>query len=98
VDGRDALAVMERVGRRVNVVLLDLSMPRMGGQETLRRLRKRYAHLPIVMMSGYTEESVAAEFLLGESGATAFLQKPFLAEELVAVLRKVLEEVPASPD
>jgi len=95
VDGRDGLEQMRRVGPDVTAVLLDLSMPRMGGQETFRRLREEYPGLPIVMMSGYTEESVAEEFLQAGSGPTAFLQKPFLAEDLVAALRKVLEEVHA---
>jgi two-component system cell cycle sensor histidine kinase/response regulator CckA len=95
VDGRDGLEQMRRAGAGVTAVLLDLSMPRMGGQETFRRLREEYPGLPIVMMSGYTEESVAEEFLQAGSGPTAFLQKPFLAEDLVAALRKVLEEVHA---
>jgi CheY-like chemotaxis protein len=70
----------------------------MGGKETLRRLREHSPDLPIVIMSGYTEESVAEEFLQAGSGPTAFLQKPFLAEDLVGALRKVLEGVPAGRD
>jgi len=95
VDGRDGLEQMDRAGADITAVLLDLSMPRMGGQETFRRLRERAPGLPIVMMSGYTEESLAEEFLQAGSGPTAFLQKPFLAEDLVGALRKVLEEVHA---
>jgi PAS domain S-box-containing protein len=95
VDGRDGLEQMDRAGTAVTAVLLDLSMPRMGGQETFRRLREHSPGLPIVVMSGYTEESVAEEFLQAGSGPTAFLQKPFLAEDLVGALRKVLEGVPA---
>jgi PAS domain S-box-containing protein len=91
VDGRDALDLMDQHGDRVTAVLLDLSMPRMGGQETLRRLREQWPDLPVIMMSGYTEESVAEQFSEAESGMTAFLQKPFLAEDLVAVLRRVTE-------
>jgi PAS domain S-box-containing protein len=96
VDGRDGLEQMERTADRITAVLLDLSMPRLGGAETFRRLRVVYPGLPIIMMSGYTEESVAAEFLEAGSGPTAFLQKPFLAEDLVVALRRVLEETPAS--
>jgi PAS domain S-box-containing protein len=94
VDGRDALEQFERAKRKVTAVLLDLSMPRMGGQETFRRLRHLRPDLPVIIMSGYTEESVAAQF--SESGAhlTAFLQKPFLAEDLVSVLRRVIKSAP----
>src|SRR5436190_390231 len=60
VDGRDALDVMERSGNSITAVLLDISMPRIGGQETLRRLRALRPSLPVIMMSGYTEESVTS--------------------------------------
>jgi PAS domain S-box-containing protein len=91
VDGRDALDVMEREGDRVNAVLLDLSMPRMGGQETFRRLRESRPELPVIMMSGYTEQVVAPQFTGPGPVLTAFLQKPFLAEDLMAILRQVVE-------
>jgi PAS domain S-box-containing protein len=91
VDGREALEVMERVGDSVTAVLLDLSMPRMGGQETFRHLRQSRPNLPVILMSGFTEEVVASQFNGSEPGITAFLQKPFLAEDLIGVLRRVAE-------
>lgn len=90
-DGRHALDVMERVGDNVTAVLLDLSMPRMGGAETLRRLRALWPELPVLMMSGYTEQSVSPQFGDSGPGPTGFLQKPFLAEDLIAVLRRFAE-------
>jgi two-component system C4-dicarboxylate transport response regulator DctD len=69
---------------------MDLSMPRMGGQEALRQLRRSWPDLPVIMMSGYTEESVAPQFSDAGPGLTAFLQKPFFAEDLIGVLRRVL--------
>jgi CheY-like chemotaxis protein len=77
-------------------VLLDLSMPRMGGQETLRHLREHRPELPVIMMSGYTEEAVASQFSDDGPGMTAFLQKPFLAEDLMDVLRRALAVSPGS--
>jgi CheY-like chemotaxis protein len=90
-DGRHALDLMEEVGDRVTAVLLDLSMPRMGGAETFRRLRQMKPDLPILMMSGYTEQVVAPQFDNSGPGTTGFLQKPFLAEDLIAVLRRFAE-------
>jgi CheY-like chemotaxis protein len=90
-NGRRALEIMDRVGDSVTAVLLDLSMPHMGGAETLRRLRAERPNLPVLMMSGYTEELVAPKFGDPGSGATGFLQKPFLAEDLIAVLRQFAE-------
>jgi two-component system, cell cycle sensor histidine kinase and response regulator CckA len=76
-------------------VLLDLSMPRMGGQETFRRLRERRPDLPIIMMSGYTEQVVAPQFTGSGPGLTAFLQKPFLAEDLMGILREMIRVAPS---
>ena len=90
-DGREALEIMERAGDRVTAVLLDLSMPRMGGAETLRQLRAMRPALPVLMMSGYTEEDVTPQFGNPGPGATAFLQKPFMAEELITILRRFAE-------
>jgi two-component system cell cycle sensor histidine kinase/response regulator CckA len=82
---------MDRVGDRVTAVLLDLSMPRMGGQETFRHLREVRPNLPVILMSGYSEQVVAPQFTGSRPGITAFLQKPFLAEDLIAVLRPMSE-------
>jgi PAS domain S-box-containing protein len=94
VDGRDALEAIEHIGETVTAVLLDISMPRMGGQETFRRLREHRPNLPIIMMSGYTEQTVAPQFTGSGPGLTAFLQKPFLAEDLMVILREVVGAVP----
>jgi PAS domain S-box-containing protein len=91
VDGREAVEVMQQIGDKVTAVLLDLSMPRMGGQETLRHLRAHRPQLPIIMMSGYTEQVVAPQVNGSGPGATTFLQKPFLAEDLIGVLRPIVE-------
>jgi PAS domain S-box-containing protein len=90
-DGRQALDIMDEVGDTVTAVLLDLSMPRMGGAEAFRRLRRLRPELPILMMSGYTEQVVAPQFSNSGPGITGFLQKPFMAEDLIAVLRRFAE-------
>jgi CheY-like chemotaxis protein len=94
-DGRQALDVMLEQGDRVRAVLLDLSMPRMGGPETFRRLRAVRPELPIIMMSGYTEQVVSSQFSNGTGpGITGFLQKPFMAEDLIAILKRFAEVTP----
>ena len=88
-DGVAALDLLERHNGSLSAVLLDLSMPRMGGQETLYHLRERRPDLPVVLMSGYTEQEVASKLLDGSTGAVGFLQKPFLPEDLTTALRSV---------
>jgi PAS domain S-box-containing protein len=89
-DGREAIDILERTNGEITGMLLDLSMPRMGGQETLQRLRSTHPDMPVVMMSGYTEQVVAEQ--LGQSlQSTGFLQKPFVAEDLVTAFRRFAE-------
>jgi two-component system, cell cycle sensor histidine kinase and response regulator CckA len=94
-DGIAALEALDRSNRAVTAVLLDVSMPRMGGSETLRRIRERRPDLPVVLMSGYTEQEVASKLLDGDHGATGFLQKPFLPEDLASVLRHISQPSPS---
>jgi len=86
-DGVTALEELDRSERAVTAVLLDVSMPRMGGGEALRRIRERRPDLPVILMSGYTEQEVASKLLDPTNGATGFLQKPFLPEDLASALR-----------
>ena len=86
-DGLAALETLQDHDGAVSTVLLDLSMPRMGGSETLRHIRERRPDLPVVLMSGYTEQEVASKLLDERTGAAGFLQKPFLPEDLATVLR-----------
>ena len=93
----DGLAALERLEQTesVRAVLLDISMPRMGGSEALLHIRERFPDLPVVLMSGYTEQDVAAKLLDRVGGAVAFLQKPFLPEDLTAALRQVSQAAQA---
>jgi PAS domain S-box-containing protein len=86
-DGLAALETLQDHDGAVSAVLLDLSMPRMGGSEALRHIRERRPDLPVVLMSGYTEQEVASKLLDDSTGAAGFLQKPFLPEDLATVLR-----------
>jgi PAS domain S-box-containing protein len=93
-DGREALEAIARAGDTVTAVLLDLSMPRMGGQEAFRRLRQTHPDLPVILMSGYTAEAVATQLKEPGASTTTFLQKPFLAEDLLGALRRVMDTTP----
>jgi two-component system cell cycle sensor histidine kinase/response regulator CckA len=90
-DGRHALEIIGRLGGTITAILLDLSMPRMGGRETLLRLRAFRPEIPVVMISGYTEQVVAQHLDLSEDPMIGFLQKPFLAEDLSIALGRFAE-------
>jgi two-component system cell cycle sensor histidine kinase/response regulator CckA len=84
-DGREALACQARHGDRLRLVVLDLTMPELNGQDTLHALRERDPKLPIIVMSGYTESSLRASDV-------RFLAKPFRAAELVATVGELLKD------
>ena len=69
-------------------MLLDLTMPELAGDATLRELRRHWPQLPVVLMSGYSEADVREH--LGGQEPSAFLQKPFRTADLRDVLRRVL--------
>jgi signal transduction histidine kinase len=83
-NGAEALQHLGSGELPVDIVLLDWTMPHPGGAETFRRLRERWTSLPVVIMSGYAEESAVG---LLRDIHTAFIEKPFTPEALDAVLR-----------
>ncbi len=96
-DGEQALrAVAERVP---DVVVLDLMLPRLGGLEVCRRLRRDAGAVPIVMLTALGEEE---DRVLGlELGADDYVTKPFSPRELVLRVASVLRrsrELPARDD
>ena len=83
-DGQDALQRL-RHGASADAVLLDLTMPRLDGAQTLEALRQLAPTLPVVLMSGYSERELTERF--AGQGLAGFLQKPFSR----AAIRDVLE-------
>ncbi len=80
-DGVEGLALFKQHQAAIALVLLDLTMPRMGGEEVLRHIRTLAPQLPVILTSGYNESSVPA---LATDDRVSFLQKPFS----LAALRK----------
>ena len=75
VDGRDALAVYRKQGPGVDLVLLDLAMPHLGGEEAFRELKKLDPAARVIIASGYDEQEVSQIFA-GE-GLAGSIKKPF---------------------
>jgi CheY-like chemotaxis protein len=87
-NGREALALLEAERDRIRAVLLDLTMPRMDGEETLRSIRKVSPDLPVVLCSGY--DVVMKQERFAGLGVSGFLHKPFRLAELQRALRSAL--------
>ena len=92
-DGEEGMAQFRRHGHDLDVVILDLTMPRMSGDEVFRRIRATHPQMPIILSSGYTEEDISRQFSgLGLSG---FIEKPFTPSELIEKIGAVLAEAHA---
>jgi CheY-like chemotaxis protein len=87
-DGIDGLAAFEGARDELTLAFLDLSMPRMGGDELVRAIREESATIPLVVMSGFSELELAGRF--PGDAVSAFIQKPFRVEELDRSLRRAL--------
>ena len=86
--GAEAVEIFAREPGRFAAVVLDLTMPVMGGVETLRRLRGIASDVPVILCSGYSEEQVREQF--GKPGHAAVVEKPFSMDALLAALQSVL--------
>lgn len=85
-DGRQVLLEAEG-GAQWDVLVLDLSLPRVSGMEVLRRLRSLRPSLPILILSMYPEDQYAIRLM--REGASAYLSKERPPEDLLAAIRRV---------
>ena len=93
-NGVEALEQYHANGGDLRLVVLDLTMPHMGGEETASELRKLSPDLPVLLMSGYSEHEAMGRF--AGKGLAGFIQKPFRSEELCAKVCEILEVKPAT--
>ncbi len=88
-DGVEALSVYG-TNPGIDVVLLDMTMPHMDGEETFRELRRMNADVRVVLTSGYNEQDATERFI--GKGLAGFIQKPYRPAELRAKIDEVFEE------
>ena len=86
-DGSEAITVLQT--QPFHLVLTDLVMPRMGGLELLREIRRRERDLPVVFLTAFGKPAAFAEAM--DLGAIGFITKPFHATSLLAVIREVID-------
>ncbi|MDT4967154.1 MAG: hypothetical protein QOJ64_1891 [Acidobacteriota bacterium] len=87
-NGEEALLLSERFNSRIDLLLTDMVMPRMGGQELSHRLLKLRPGTRVLYMSGYSENAISQR---GVIEGTVFIEKPFSPEALTRRIREVLD-------
>jgi len=92
-NGQEGVEALERQRDEFLTVFLDLTMPVMGGEEAFRRIQHLRPGIPIILMSGYSEQEALS--LVSSPGLVGFLQKPFKLRELSRLLQRILASVPA---
>jgi len=85
-----ALTILDRQRKRVDLVITDFVMPGMNGLQLLRKIKTKYPSLPVVIMSAKGTDRLAED--TAQSGGEMFLYKPFLIEELVQGIHKIAEQ------
>jgi two-component system, cell cycle sensor histidine kinase and response regulator CckA len=91
-DGSEAVDKLRSLGPAVRLILLDLTMPILGGAEAATELRRLAPDIPIIAMSGYGDIEVMQRF--GKVGVDEFLAKPFTPDQVAEKIQDVLERVP----
>ncbi|MCF7940026.1 MAG: GAF domain-containing protein [Spirochaetia bacterium] len=88
-DGEEALLLFEQHTDTVSLLLLDVMMPGMGGEEAYEHICRIRADVPVIFATGYSEHAVHTNFVLNEG--LRLLQKPYTSHDLLSQIRSALE-------
>ena len=91
-SGEEALDVLAGHDGQIHLLLTDLVMPGMHGAELARRVKEHHPGIPVIYMTGYTDDEVVRRGMV--TGTVPLLNKPFTAPVLLDTIRQVLD----SPD
>ncbi|MCK5229646.1 MAG: response regulator, partial [Desulfobulbaceae bacterium] len=91
LGGHDSIDIFQAHHNQIDMVILDMVMPRMNGKTTYKALKKIDPGVKVIIASGYNINGNATEFL--EEGANDFIQKPFSIKELSYKIKKVLSQM-----
>ncbi|MDX2446708.1 MAG: PAS domain S-box protein [Desulfobacterales bacterium] len=89
-SGQEALNLYKKQREEIDLIILDMIMPGMGGGETYDQLRKIDGDVKVILSSGYSIEGQAKEIM--DRGCSGFIQKPFAMEALSRMVREELDE------
>lgn len=88
--GKEALEIYKAYKHKIDLVILDMIMPDMGGSETFDQLKGINPDVKVLLSSGYSVDGQATEIL--ERGCSGFIQKPFNMKSLSQKLRNLLDK------
>jgi PAS domain S-box-containing protein len=89
IDGQKAIDIYNERNGIIDLVILDMVMPKMGGHETFQRIRADDPDVKVLLSTGYSQEGKAKEII--DSGIKGFIQKPYTMDALLSEVRRVLD-------
>jgi CheY-like chemotaxis protein len=89
-DGRAGIDLYRQRQADIGLIMLDLSMPGLNGEETFRELRQINADVHVLLSSGYSQDEVTARF--ADHGDVGFIQKPYDADQLLRQVKQYLTQ------
>jgi CheY-like chemotaxis protein len=87
-DGAEACDVFKEHAQEIDLVLMDVIMPKMGGRDAYENIAKTRRDIPVIFCSGYSERELGAEFL--QTHSLDLLSKPYRPDELLTRVRERL--------
>jgi len=88
-DGLQALELYAGKKAEIDLVILDMTMPGMGGRETFEKLKEINPRVRAILSTGYSEDERARQMLA--MGVKAFVQKPYRVDDLASAVRRILD-------
>ncbi|MBU4415287.1 MAG: GAF domain-containing protein [Proteobacteria bacterium] len=89
IDGKEAIEIYKKNMDKIDIVLLDMIMPTMGGGKVFDIIKKINPNAKVLLISGYSLDNQVAEIL--NRGCDGFIQKPFDLNELSGKIRKIIQ-------
>jgi len=88
-DGEEAVSLFERQSNEIDMAVMDVVMPGMGGRTACECMQAMRPDFPVLFASGYSEDSIHTDFVLDRG--VRLLQKPFVSEALLRSVRETLD-------
>ena len=95
-DGHEALRVFEEYAGGIDLVLLDVMMPGLSGNQVMEQIREKHHGVRFLFSSGYSESTIHADFVIQEK--LHLIQKPYSKAALLREVRQVLDEPKAATE
>jgi PAS domain S-box-containing protein len=86
-DGESAVRIFSQSTELIDIVLLDMGLPKMSGKDVLVRIKAMKPSIKIVVASGYFESDLQAD--IAQDEVAAYIQKPYMIDNIIEVLRRV---------